>query len=133
MDAEKLRLLIKLRPIFWKNMGEWIPGDRGITPSGGNTAVWKEILFTSGEYGPDWDEGALRVPDVYSRVPNQPERGLMGMLKNIEYIAPPRKNLEVGWEVVIITSGSDRKRFYGETLDLALLKALEGWMDRKVE
>ncbi len=75
----------------------------------------------------------LRIPDVYSRDPEKPERSLIGMCHHIACINPvttiPEMTGEeekiIEWKVTLNPGGGVVKQIYGDTLPLALLMALK--------
>lgn len=127
-QAERLRLIKKIQPLCPQ---DWQVGDRGIDKHG---IEWVLPLIDDGQ---DYKE-MLHIPDVVSRDPDRPERGLWGILRSItdyeieyqdltkdEYSEDcPTKGINLwstGRNVIV-------KSFPG-TIELALLRALEWQMD----
>jgi hypothetical protein len=134
MDAERLRLLKKLQPVFREKMGALTPTDTVCDTSEGNRVgtvlgydekipvrvrfYWKSKngYYYETNYVPS-DE-TLLIPDVYSRDPDRPERGLIGMLdwSSVDLWMVAKDWCEIKYRQEVIARGP---------LDLALLRALD--------
>jgi hypothetical protein len=154
MDAETLELLKELQPFFKEKMGEIEPSDSVALSDGtvGFVTQVKDETYVYAQWG-DWPRGSyigsrdkiawandnvIRVPDAISRDPERPERGLLGMCRDIACINPvktvpemtPEDEQIVGWKITLNPRNCVVEQVYGDTLYLALLKVL-AWKTRK--
>lgn len=63
----------RLQKLFWKNRKKWEYGDRWCYPATRDTYIVDSIVVP---------ESALHIPDVVSRDPDRPERGILHHIKN---------------------------------------------------
>jgi len=142
MTAEELALYRELQPVFKEKMGKWRLGDMYWCPRQGEYGdnhykviipdIDEDLQITS-ETTPCCPDVAIRIPDVYSRDPEKPERSLIGMCHHIACINPvttiPEMTGEeekiIEWKVTLNPGGGVVKQIYGDTLPLALLMALK--------
>jgi len=103
----------KLQKLFKEKMGKYQKGDRFITPED-----HEYIFLNISTLAPS----CLRVPDIVSRDSTKPERGLLGMIGDFDYITFCKAN-----DGKTLCSCTKEHRYiykYGNTMVEALLRIL---------
>lgn len=134
MNQEEFELYRELQPVIRKKMGEVEDGDTAYHPELG-TSVYFEGYYRFPK-GKSLNELSLmgsdltRIPDVVSRDPERPERGLWGMVDWawIEIHANTGKG-----EVVISVHSNDSHEVFSGSLLLVLLNALKWQTEQEAE
>lgn len=112
----------KLQKFFRERMGSMKVGDRFVIPT-----TTKIYTLTSVKDVPTLHKDTIRIPPAFDHI--NPERGLIGMVKNFRSIHAP----DVAWKLwsVQVHKGTDVIIFDGETLDLALIAAIKGQIEQE--
>lgn len=132
MDDEKLDLIRRLQGVIKKNMGDIEPSDQWLIYHGNNFIGCNVPGMSANLHGYTKDKGyeIILIPDVYSRDPERPERGLWGMVDWKRWAISLGIDGSMVLDDMDDTSESNRYSTDWNTPTIALLKAL-AWQEGK--